>query len=50
MLRSTTTRLVIGVAGYLAVLAVLRFKPWQQKAVWDKTGRPHLTVGFLPVT
>ena len=33
----------------VAVLAVLRFKPWQQESAADR-GRERLSVGFLPVT
>jgi NitT/TauT family transport system substrate-binding protein len=55
MLRSSAARWVIGVVGFIAVLGLLRFKPWQQTAWQGKarqTGRAHetLTVGFLPVT
>lgn len=47
MMSPLTKRVVVAVA-VLGVIAVLRFKPWQEKAA--SGAREHLTVGFLPVT
>ncbi len=44
-----TKRISLAVAG-LAVIAVLRFKPWEGGASPDAGPRETLTVGFLPVT
>ena len=60
MLRSPLSRILLGVVAVIAVLTVLRFRPWERAA--DDTGprtvnggnpnktRQELTVGFLPVT
>ena len=56
MFRSSITRLVLGVLAIIAVLGVLRFKPWQRFTVNRTAGtnstvaREQLTIGFLPVT
>ena len=56
MFRSSITRLVLGVLAIVAVLGVLRFKPWQRFtlnsiAVTNSTvAREQLAIGFLPVT
>jgi hypothetical protein len=53
MFRSTTVRVIIGVVAVLAVLALLRFKPWQRFGGGDAStnlARQSLNVGFLPVT
>ena len=55
MFRSSITRLALGVLAIIAVLGVLRFKPWQRftanRAATNSTvAREQLTVGFLPVT
>jgi len=47
MLKSPAFRAVAGAVIVIAVIAVLRFKPWQRA---ETTGRQHLSVGFLPVT
>jgi hypothetical protein len=41
-------RVLFGVIAVVAVLAALRFKPWQRPAADQR--REKLTVGFLPVT
>jgi hypothetical protein len=46
---SLTSRVLVGVAA-LAVIALLRFKPWQAGAIVAVGDRETLTVGFLPVT
>lgn len=46
-LRVALTRWVVGYILAVAVLALLRFKPWHQA---DAHPRPELAVGFLPVT
>jgi hypothetical protein len=48
-LSSLTTRVLVGVAA-LAVIAILRFKPWQAGTIIAAGHRETLTVGFLPVT
>jgi len=59
MLRSPLTRIVIGVIAAIAVLTVLRFRPWERAANVETAAgngstpgqtRQELTVGFLPVT
>jgi len=57
MLRSTITRVALGVIILIAVLGLLRFKPWQrgggsveQAANIANGPRQQLNVGFLPVT
>jgi len=55
MLRSSTARWTLAVIAAIAVLGVLRYKPWLRKPhVADANhmadGRDFLTVGFLPVT
>src|ERR1700752_2198708 len=49
MLRSTSIRLVAGLVAVVALLGVLRFKPWSVPSR-SITPRQELTVGFLPVT
>ena len=54
MFRSSATRWIIGVIAVIAVLGLLRYKPWQRGAQ-QTTGltdevREKLNVGFLPVT
>jgi NitT/TauT family transport system substrate-binding protein len=51
-LRSPGVRWVAGTLAFIAVLGVLRFKPWQQRggAGANYEARERLTVGFLPVT
>jgi len=43
------TRLLAAAAA-LAVIGLLRFKPWQTGAIVSASQREKLTVGFLPVT
>ena len=58
MLRSSTARVVVGVIAAIALLTVLRFKPWQGDgarpgspgAASPNKSRQELSVGFLPVT
>ena len=55
MFRSSAMRWVLGVFVFIAVLGVMRFKPWQrfarqQAATESGPGRQQLGVGFLPVT
>ena len=55
MLRSPITRWLIGIVAFIAVLGVLRFKPWQSGSTKEfrgqtKSARQELKVGFLPVT
>jgi hypothetical protein len=48
MFRSSASRWIIGLIVFIAVLSVLRFKPWQRGH--DAATREQLAVGFLPVT
>jgi NitT/TauT family transport system substrate-binding protein len=51
MFRSTPVRVLLVAAVALAVLGVLRFKPWQYLSGDEsEVARRQLTVGFLPVT
>lgn len=54
MFRSSAARWIIGVAIIIAVLGLLRYKPWQrgarQAAGPADEAREKLNVGFLPVT
>jgi len=56
MLRSPITRWLIGIAAFIVILGVLRFKPWHYGSVGEMfRGKPNsslqeLSVGFLPVT
>ena len=55
MLRSATSRWMVGLIVFIAVLGVVRFKPWvranrQADATHTAGGRELLQVGFLPVT
>jgi len=54
MFRSSAARWIIGVVAFIAVLGVLRYKPWQrgaqQTASQTNEAREKLNVGFLPVT
>jgi len=54
MFRSSAARWIIGVIAVIAVLGLLRYKPWQRGAQQSDglTGeaREKLNVGFLPVT
>lgn len=49
MFKSPIARWIVGVAVAIALLGVLRFKPWQQGSRPIAT-RDQLQVGFLPVT
>lgn len=48
MLRSSAAKWIIGVVVVVAVLGVLRFKPWRRGDTAAE--RQALSVGFLPVT
>ena len=54
MLRNTTLKILLGVVAVIAILGLLRFKPWQrgqsrfQPEMAD--ARAQLNVGYLPVT
>lgn len=56
VLRSKLFQIAVGVLAFIAILGVLRFKPWQRTASsevamrTDESGRQGLQVGFLPVT
>jgi hypothetical protein len=53
MFHSTMGRVIVGVVAVLAVLALLRFKPWKRLGGDDagaNLARQSLNVGFLPVT
>jgi len=55
MLRSSASRWILGIIGFIAVLGLLRFKPWQLGSSHGIRGgsnqaRRELKVGFLPVT
>jgi hypothetical protein len=43
-------RIVITTLGVIAVLGLLRFKPWQRGISDRSGGADQLQVGFLPVT
>jgi len=49
MLRSSLGRWALGLLLVLAVLGLLRFKPWQRGG-GGAAAREQLQVGFLPVT
>jgi NitT/TauT family transport system substrate-binding protein len=53
-LRSPLTRWILGVVALIAVLGLLRFKPWRYDRAkvsgTDKQAANELKVGFLPVT
>src|SRR3989454_7735797 len=56
MLRSPITRWLVGIVAFIALLGVLRFKPWHYGSVREMlSGNSHpalqeLKVGYLPVT
>jgi hypothetical protein len=54
MFRSSAARWIIGVFAVVALLGLLRYKPWQrgerQTAGVVDEAREKLNVGFLPVT
>lgn len=55
MLRSSTARWIIGLTVFVAVIALVRYKPWASAprpadATHMAGGRELLQVGFLPVT
>ncbi len=50
MLRSSVARWVLGAVLLIAVLGLVRFKPWQRGGGAGGDGRERLSVGFLPVT
>jgi NitT/TauT family transport system substrate-binding protein len=50
-LRSPGARWVLGTLAFIAILGVLRFKPWPHGGLRaGDEARERLTVGFLPVT
>src|ERR1043166_1103526 len=56
MLRSPLTRWIVGIVAFMAILGLMRFKPWQHRTVREmlggasKTAPQELKVGYLPVT
>jgi NitT/TauT family transport system substrate-binding protein len=53
MFRSTPFKIALGVIAAIAILGLLRYKPWQSKnrdAGLEISARESLNVGFLPVT
>jgi NitT/TauT family transport system substrate-binding protein len=55
MFRSSAARWILGVAAFIAVLGLLRYKPWLRDGSGtdggpDRGPRERLTVGYLPVT
>jgi hypothetical protein len=53
MFRSSVVRWVLGLLVLIAVLGVIRFKPWRlgsHSASQQAQAREDLRVGFLPVT
>jgi hypothetical protein len=53
MFRSSVVRWVVGLLLLIAVLGVIRFKPWRlgsRGAALQAQAREDLRVGFLPVT
>lgn len=46
---SSPLRVLAAVVGLLAVLTVLRFRPWQRAGA-GVAALERLTIGFLPVT
>jgi hypothetical protein len=52
MFRNTGLKIIIGAVAVIAILALLRFKPWQGSQSQSETSsaRAQLNVGFLPVT
>ena len=55
MFRNTSVKIALGTIAVIAVLGLLRFKPWQRSALQQAgnetaTARAELNVGFLPVT
>lgn len=55
MIRNTSLKILLGVVAAIAILGLLRFKPWQRSTSQPAGGesssaRPQLNVGFLPVT
>jgi NitT/TauT family transport system substrate-binding protein len=50
MFRWSAARWIAGSVAFLAVLTVVRYKPWQRGPAHVFQARETLTVGFLPVT
>jgi hypothetical protein len=48
MFRSSAAKWIIGLVVVIAILGLLRFKPWQRGG--SEAKRQQLSVGFLPVT
>ncbi|MBK9314481.1 MAG: hypothetical protein IPM55_09595 [Acidobacteria bacterium] len=51
MFRNTYLKIIIGSVIVIAILGLLRYKPWQRDAGFEEDAeRAQLNVGFLPVT
>ena len=52
MFQNTYVKIILGVIAAIAVLGLLRFKPWQRgtRPADIADARASLNVGFLPVT
>ena len=50
MYRSSLAKVIVGGIAVVAVLGVLRYKPWQRGGNEEGAVRQQLSVGFLPVT
>lgn len=50
MFRSPAMKILLGALAVVAVLGLLRYKPWQRRDQPAGTTRASLNVGFLPVT
>ncbi len=56
MLRSPITRWLVGIAAFIVILGVLRFKPWHYGSIGEmfrghsSSTLQELNVGYLPVT
>ena len=50
MFQSSAARWIAGSLAFLALLAVVRYKPWQRGSAQMFEARETLAVGFLPVT
>src|SRR5450631_1769135 len=50
MFQSSLGRWTMGVIAFVAILSLVRFKPWERHSQEIPRARETLTVGFLPVT
>jgi NitT/TauT family transport system substrate-binding protein len=56
MLRSPLIRWIVGIVAFVAILGLVRYKPWQHRSLREmsgsvsKTAPQELKVGYLPVT